>query len=275
MYEKELRDTRVREKTLITKQKRLESKCAEKDERIHSLSLDVSRLQSASMQDLSSMKHSTPLRHAHSEYMLNAHHEHEGDPSDDEDDVIEDYNNTEDKPLSSVRPMAREESTDANNAEYLLDEEEATFRRKNLSSPGIDNVKNITIHQRSNSARSYNSQYTPVKNFYRYETPDGKPVAMTMPRTMADSDNIGVVRPNNSRIGLEATVDTYIGDKGDAGKKKKKKGFMKIFKLCGGGRSSKVQRNNSVYQKTNIRARPIPEERPFPEERLLELNHRL
>lgn len=252
-------------------------KCAEKDEHIQSLSLDVSRLQSASMQDLSSIKHSTPLRHAQSEYKLAPHIEDEDDVSEDEDyneeSVIDDV-----KPSSSVRPMAREQSTaDSYDAELVFGDDENAGVRRSESMPGAANVQIVTIHERNNSSRSYNNQYTPVKNFYRYENPDGKPVAMAVPRTAAEVDNVGVVRPNNSRIGLEATIDTYVGDKADGmqKKKKKKKGIMKFFRLCGGGRSSKMQRNNSMYQKTNIRARPIAEEKTFPEERLLEMNHRL
>lgn len=270
IYEKELKDTRVREKTLITKQKRLELKCVEQDEKIQNLSLDVSRLQSMSMQDLSSVQHSTPLRHTQSEYKLAPHNEDEIDLS--EDDTSEGYNNDDSKPFSSVRPMLKGQSLDSNGGEFLCDDEE---ERKKPSTSGVTNTQNVSINQRNNSTRSYNSLYTPVKNFYRYENTDGKPVATTMPRLTIDVDNVGVVPPNNSRIGIEATVDTYIGDRGDGKPRKKKKGLMKIFKLCGGGKSSKVQRNNSVYQKTNITARPMPRESAFPEERLLEMNHRL
>ena len=226
-----------------------------------------------SMQDLTGIKHSTPLRHARSEYTLTPHHEDEVDVS--EDEAVDEHNIDDSKPLSPVRPMMKGQSTDSNDLDFMYGNEEKSRDNNKASTSGITNIQNVTIHQRNNSTRSYNSQYTPVKNFYRYENPDGKPVAATMPRTTTDVDNIGIVRPNNSRIGLEATVDTYIADKADGKKKKKKKGIMKIFKLCGGGKSSKVQRNNSVYQKTNIRARPIPENMPFPEERLLETNHRL
>ena len=269
VYEKELRDTRVREKTLITKQKRLEVKCAEQDEKIHHLSLDVSRLQSMSMQDLSNIKQSTPLRHAQSEYRLKPHSEDEFDVS--EDEASEGYVNEDSKPLSSVRPIVRGHSMDSNGEYEEADDDET----KNRMTSGVDEGHSLSINQRHNSARSYTSQYTPVKNFYRYENTDGKPVAAAMPRVANDIDNIGIVRPNNSRIGIEATIDTYIPDMADGKAKKKKKGLMKIFRLCGGGKSSSVQRNNSVYQKTNITARPLMEEKTFPEERLLEVNHRL
>ena len=269
LYEKELKDTRVREKTLITKQKRLEVKCAEQDEKIQNLSLDVSRLQSMSMQDLSNIKHSTPVRQAQSDYNLATHNEVDYDVSEDE---ASDDNNDDNKPFSSVRPMVRGQSMDSSGGDFVCDDDEDENKRQSAS--GTQNIQNVSINQRNNSTRSYTSQYTPVRNFYRFENTDGKPVASTMPRMGTDSENIGIVRPNNSRIGLEATIDTYIADSADGRKKKKKKGLMKIFKLCGGGKSSKVQRNNSVYQKANITARPIPEERPFPEERLLEVNHR-
>ena len=270
VFEKELKDTRVREKTLITKQKRLEQKCAEQDEKIQNLSLDVSRLQSMSMQDLSSVHQSTPLRQTQSEYKLSPHNEEEIDVS--EDDASEGYHNDDSKPLSSVRPMVNGQSLDSNAGEFLCDDEEES--KKPSTSDGT-NIQNVSINQRNNSTRSYNNLYTPVKNFYRYENTDGKPVATAMPRVTTDVDNVGVVPPNNSRIGIEATIDTYIGDRADGKPRKKKKGLMKVFKLCGGGKSSKVQRNNSVYQKANITARPVPGERAFPEERLLEMNHRL
>jgi len=270
LYEKELKDTRVREKTLITKQKRLEVKCAEQDEKIHNLSLDVSRLQSMSMQDLSSVKQSTPLRHAQSEYRLKPHSEDEFDVS--EDEASEGYVNEDSKPFSSVRPIIRGQSMDSNGA---YEEEADDDETKDPTTSGVDEGQSLSINQRHNSARSYTSQYTPVKNFYRYENTDGKPVATTLPRLATDIDNIGIVRPNNSRIGIEATIDTYIPDMAERKAKKKKKGLMKIFRLCGGGKSSSVQRNNSVYQKTNITARPLMEAKPFPEERLLEVNHRL
>ena len=265
VLEDELKNTRVREKTLVTKHKRLEQKCAEKDQHIQSLSMDLTKLQSLSMQDLSALKHSTPLRHAQSEFRLTPHdellsNEEDSDITDDENEAFGTHDSS--KPFSSVRPMQRKQSTDENDIEALLDGSED---RRN-STGGINRVQNIEIHQRNNSTRSYNNQYTPVRNFYKYEYSDGRPVAAAAPRTQGEADNVGVVRPNNSRIGVDANIETYIVDQRD-GKKKKKKGLMRIFKMCGGGKSSKVQRNASVYTKSDVRARPIPEERP--------LDHRL
>ncbi|XP_065067335.1 uncharacterized protein LOC135692920 isoform X1 [Rhopilema esculentum] len=260
--EVELKETRLREKTLVTKQKRLETKCVEQNEKIHNLSADLTKMQSLSMQDLSSIKHSTPLRHAQSEFKLSPHLE--DDVSDEEDDDGEEDCHENSKPLSPVTPMIRTQSTDSNDGDYIFEDEaedESGQRTREYNERGTVNVENVTIHQRNNSSRSYNSQYTPVRNFYKYEYPDGRPIATTIPRTTGEPDNIGVVRPNNSRIGIEANIETYSPQQ-TGEKKKKKKGLMRIFKLCGGGKSSNLQRNNSVYQKTNIRAMPIPEERP-------------
>ncbi len=244
---------------LITKKKRLEQQCAEQTEKIHNLSSDLSQMKSLSMQDLSVVKHSTPLRHAKSEFQLAPHDEDEAD----DDNEDEEYGTHDDsKPLSPVQPMKREQSTESN--EFNFDEDttqgDQTWNAK--VNDRAARVQNITIHQRNNSTRSYNNQYTPVKNFYNFEIPDGRPVAATLPRTAGEADNIGIVRPNNSRIGIDANINTYIVEKEEEKKKKKKKGVMRIFKMCGGGKSSKVSRNASVYHKSEFKTRPIPEERP-------------
>ncbi len=249
---------------LIAKKKRLESQCAEQDEKIHHLSMDLTRIQSSSMQDLSSLRHSTPMRHAKSEFQLAPHHEDDdGDNDDDEtfDDDDDDYSTHDDsKPLSPIHPIKREQSNESNTPD--VDTQEVTSGDPQVDKMGrILSVQNITIHQRNDSTRSYNNQYTPVKNFYNFELPDGRPVAATKPRTVGEADNIGIVRPNNSRIGIDANVNACIMDK-EEGKKKKKKGFMRIFKMCAGGKSSKVQRNPSMYRKNEFKPRPIPEERP-------------
>ena len=91
------------------------------------------------------------------------------------------------------------------------------------------------VHSSVSDERAY-SVHPVTKNYYNTSTPE------------RHSDNVGVVRPNNSRTVVDVEIpDSPNQDKEET--KKKKGGIGKIFKLCTGKSGQKPARVDSMYQK--------------------------
>lgn len=90
------------------------------------------------------------------------------------------------------------------------------------------------VHSSVSDDRAYSVH--PVTKNYNTSTPE------------RHSDNVGVVRPNNSRTVVDVELpDSPNQDKEET--KKKKGGIGKIFKLCTGKSGQKPARADSMYQK--------------------------
>ena len=217
--EKELNESKLRERALMIKQKRLEKTCHEQDEQIHSLSINLSKL-STSMQDVNSPKHSTPMRNASSAYF----------PSDD-DELHEDND-------SHVRPMYPPQT----NVSLV-----APMRRQVQSASGYHDDSNDRlvdhdrgVHHSVSEGKTYKLGPGATNNYYNTSY-DSK-------NRTEGFDNVGVVRPNNSRTVVDVDFDNSRSPLEQD--KKKKKGFMKVFQLCTGKSSKTPPRYDSMYHKS-------------------------
>jgi len=195
---RELQEVRSREKALKSKQKRLEKVTQEQDEKIHELSINLSKVYSSMGNLNESPAHSTPMRNAKSSYL---------DDNDDDNRAINKSN------VSHVAPMRRGISLEPSQQDKLLEHDRGVHHSV---SEGVN-------YQVTNN--SYNNSYDNRSN-----------------------ENVGVVRPNNSRTVLDVE---YSNDKAIANTpgKKKKKGIMKMFGLCTGKSGQQMARTDSMYHK--------------------------
>ena len=213
-----MRESRSREKELLAKQKRLEERCREQTEQIHNLSISLSKV-SVSMSDLSEpFHHSTPMRKVISDNfrIQNA--------SDDSDIDIE---NSGDKQFSSstnishVTPMIRKVNS-------------STFEKDNQPTVKSD-------HGAHYSDQLSNNTTTPIIKNYYSNTYEGRH------NRSEGYENVGVVRPNNART--EVSVEFPETSKAPLVVPHKKKGIMRVFKLCVGKSGQPISRDESMYVK--------------------------
>ena len=209
---RDLDEARQRERKLCSDQKKLESQCKEQDETIHNLSLNLSKV-SKSMHDISLSKNnapysSTPVRNARSEYFPND----EANASEAEDDEMGVRPLTNQINISHVTPMLRDPP---------------------LSSSVSQGDKSNLLENDQGSHQSYSegSKYLTKNYHYHNNTSNNDDRTINLPE--GPPDNVGVVRPNNTRTVVDVEIPPEpIQEKPVP--KKKKKGIMKVFKLCTG-----------------------------------------
>lgn len=210
---RELDEARHRERKLVHDHKKLESQCKEQDETINNLSLNLSKV-SKSMHDISltttgstnGQYSSTPVRNARSEYFpSNADDGANGSGAEDEGNVRPFSTTTN---ISHVPPMRRGDPS-THDTSNLLDNDQASHHSfNNDTTPNRYNTTNYHYHNNASDDRTVN-------------LPEGPP------------DIVGVVRPNNTRTVVDVEIPPEpIQEKPVP--KKKKKGIMKVFKLCTG-----------------------------------------
>ncbi|XP_065657023.1 SUN domain-containing protein 2 isoform X3 [Hydra vulgaris] len=205
----ELRESRTREKELLIRQKRLEERCKEQTEQIHNLSVSLSKF-SASMNDITGpFHHSTPMRKTNSGHFQ---------IQTSKDDSSMDLEYSGEKQFSSlinishVAPMTHDKN-----------------------SPNFGNDSHTNGHN-----GDFNTTVPITKNYYsnNYEGRHNRTEGY---------DNVGVVKPNNART--EVTVEFPEHSKAPLVIPKKKKGIMRVFKLCVGKSGQPISRDESMYIK--------------------------
>ena len=220
----------MKEKTLVTRQKRLELQCAEQNETIHNLSVNLSQLSaSSSMHDLSSTSNrcSTPLRNARSMYQV------------DSDDTFDDDYNPDD---SESRPLSPPTNVSA----------VAPMRRQPASTSGYDDSLSDSLLKREHKMHNSTSSYGPsssynvnntTNNFNTYESRHNR----------SEGDLIGVVRPNNSRTMVDVEIDNLQDPSNgkEEKEKKKKKKLGRLFGLCTGKSGQAKATQGSIYHKNS------------------------
>ena len=240
--EKETKELRMREKTLLTKYKRLEQKCNEQEHELSQMSQDLSKALSQSMHNVyhTEIKYSTPVRPTRSEYNVSIPIQ---EPDRESESEGEDTN-TRSKAISPIQPFRSSSFTArGGDSPECVDRSDDRASRHKTGSRSLPRTHNTHVVS------------TPVSNFYKYEITDG---AGNKPRSR-NEDNIGVVRPNNSRADMDTAMNLYVMSTPEETqeKKKKKKGFWRVFKMCG-GKSDLKRQNTTVYQKRESpKARPI------------------
>lgn len=221
---RELEEARLREKQLLNEQKKLETQCKEQDETIHNLSLNLSKA-SKSMLDISTSRpgrSSTPIRHAKSAYFPDDNAASASDSEDHESGVRPFSNQTN---ISHVTPMPRDPSTINAN------------ERANL----VDNDRGV--HHSYSEGTKYMVDNPDTKNYHYHNNTNN----YDMNRTEGH-ENVGVVRPNNTRTVVDVEFPEPIEEKQI--QKKKKKGIMKVFKLCTGKSGQAAERSkDDMYVK--------------------------
>lgn len=233
---RELEESKLREKQLLQEQKKLKDQCTQQDEQIHTLSLNLSKM-SHSMMDMSGTTtanpaaHSTPVRNARSEYF----------PSNDDNDDNEASNSNGIRPFSNqvnishVSPMPR--GGDLPSPSVLSD-----------TAHLVDNER--SVHNSFSEGTKYsvtNGPHTTKNVYYNTPTTEGRNTNRN-----EGHDNIGVVRPNNTRTVVDVELPQEPIREIDT-PKKKKKGIMRVFKLCTGKSGQLPARQDSVYQKRDAR----------------------
>ena len=149
---------------------------------------------------------STPVRNARSEYFpSNADDGANGSGAEDEGNVRPFSTTTN---ISHVPPMRRGDPS-THDTSNLLDNDQASHHSfNNDTTPNRYNTTNYHYHNNASDDRTVN-------------LPEGPP------------DIVGVVRPNNTRTVVDVEIPPEpIQEKPVP--KKKKKGIMKVFKLCTG-----------------------------------------
>ena len=214
----ELHETRVREKELLAKQRRLEEKCKEQSEQIHNLSVNLSKASLSTSDIPGALRHSTPMRNATSSYF---HGKNDEEDSENEDSDVRPFQQSIN--ISHVAPMTRSKistsSVHTNESDSLLKNDRG-------------------VHSSESDHKNYNT--APVtKNYYN----------TSLKRSDSAFENVGVVHPNNSRT----VVDVEFPESSSTPltlQKRKKKGLMRVFKLCTGGKSGQpMARQESMYHK--------------------------
>ena len=180
--------------------------------------MNLSRL-STSMVNLSSPRNVTPSRGGiNSMYFPD---------TDDEEGVAEEYDSEQQlnsTQVSRVAPMRRE---DVSTSSYQDD---------------VRLVENVPDERSRNSYESHPSgpsSHT-TKNIYN--------TTINNPQNRTDAcDNVGIVKPNNSRT----VVDVKVPEGRDESPqpKKKNKRFFNVFKLCSGKSGQTMSRGESIYHK--------------------------
>ncbi|XP_066925738.1 uncharacterized protein [Clytia hemisphaerica] len=216
---RDLEESRQRERQLLNDQKKMEVTMKEQDEQIHNLSLNLSQV-SKSMHNISLSNkpthQSTPVRTATSAYFHSAHHHgNDGDggaasgsESGDHDTsaTIRHINHMN---ISHVAPMQREPQVAS-------------------SVPQGDRSHLLDNDQGSNTSYTEGNKYL-TKNYHYHNDNDNRTI--NLPE--GPPDIVGVVRPNNTRTVVDVEIPPEpIQEKPIP--KKKKKGIMKVFKLCTG-----------------------------------------
>lgn len=211
---RDLNESRAREKRLQTEKNKLQVTCQQQDEKIHNLSLSLSKL-STSMHDVSSPKYSTPMRSATSAYF----------PDD------EDHDDSDVRPLS---PTQRNVSHVAPMRRGVIST--SSFNDESTSAGLMSHDRGV--HHSVSESTNYHTSTPVTKNYYNTSLDN---------RHNQGFDNVGIVRPNNTRT----VVDVEIPDSPTATDtpKKKKKGIMKVFKLCTGKSGENRARQESMYHK--------------------------
>lgn len=230
----ELEEAKKREKELLREHKRLEAHCTQQDEQIHNLSLSISKMSSSMMDVSSAPNHSTPIRNAKSEYF----------PEDDDSNGDNDDNEVR----GGVRPFSNQHGN--------ISHVSPMVRGQALSTASYTEESKLVDHDKGvNQSYAEGSKYlvgdTNIKNVY-YNTPTME--GRTNRTDGGGYDNVGVVRPNNTRTVVDVEIPPEPISEIDT-TKKKKKGFMKVFKLCTGKSGQTVSRQESMYQKKREPAR--------------------
>lgn len=220
---RELEESQKREKDLLREQKRLETQCTQQDEQIHNLSLNLSKMSHSMVDVTAAPNHSTPVRNAKSEYFA--------------DDV--NVNEDDEGGYGGVRPF---------NNQQQVSHVSPMPRGGNLGSTSYSEESNLVDHDKGvNHSYAEGSKYivggADIKNVY-YNTPEGR----NNRSEGGGFDNVGVVRPNNTRTVVDVEMPSEPIREVDI-PKKKKKGIMKVFKLCTGKSGQSVARSDSTYVK--------------------------
>lgn len=229
---RELDEARQRERQLVSDQKKLETQCKEQDETIHNLSLNLSKV-SKSMHDISLSKNnapysSTPVRNARSEYFPND--DANASDGDEVEQGIRPFTNQTN--ISHVTPMLR--------------------RDPPLSSSVQGDTTNLLDNdQGSNQSYSEGNNYINKNYHYHNNTTNVDDRTINLPE--GPPDNVGVVRPNNTRTVVDVEIPPEpIQEKPVP--KKKKKGIMKVFKLCTGKSGQAMEHSkDDMYTKQPAR----------------------
>ena len=228
---RDLEEARQRERQLVSEQKKLETQCQEQDETIQNLSLNLSKV-SKSMHDITLSRNnspyssSTPVRNARSEYFPND----EIDGSDAENGSVRPFTNQTN--ISHVTPMMR--------------------RDPHYSSSVQGDTTNLLENdQGSNQSYSEGNKYINTNYHYHNNTNNVDDRTINLPE--GPPDNVGVVRPNNTRTVVDVEIPPEpIKEKPVP--KKKKKGIMKVFKLCTGKSGQAMEHSkDDMYTKQPAR----------------------
>jgi len=226
---RDLEEARQRERKLVSDQKKLEGLCKEQEENIHNLSLNISKY-SKSMHDVSisgkPSLSSTPVRYATSAYFP----DHDAG-SGSEDGGSGGGNERGIRPfsiqtanVSHVTPMPRDtlpSTSDSNNGD-----------RSNL----LDND-----HATHHSYAEGNKFMT--TNYHNYH-------GSAEDRNMNTPENLAVVRPNATRTEVDVIMPPEPIQEKPVPKKKKKKGVMKVFKMCTGKSGQAIENSkDDMYVK--------------------------
>lgn len=136
------------------------------------------------------------------------------------------FSSTPHQVVSRVAPMRRDNVSlhSYNDGDRLVDNDRSRVSRNSYESASSDPTSQIT------------------KNYYH--------TTINNPQT----DNIGVVKPNNSRTVVDVDIPNQRPPRPEQpisnnNKKKKKKGLLNVFKLCSGKSGQAMSREESVYHK--------------------------
>jgi len=241
--QRELAEARQKEKLLMKRQRNLESECKLRDEKIANLNMSLTQL-STSMTNIASPRHYTPARNTRSMYWNPDSEEDEEEDNMEAEDGVVATSSLQHSPLvSCVAPMRAHDR----DTPLQYNDEMRLMNNNNNHRSG------------RNSFESTNSDPTSrgmTKNYYN--TTINNPLSRGEGIGASGHDNIGVVKPNNSRTVVDVEIPEHGGNNTqqnttpqDQNKKKKKKGIFGMLKLCSGKSNQQRMptREDSMYHK--------------------------